>query len=427
MPDHPPLRWLFIDFNSYFASVEQQLDPKLRGRPVVVSPVAGDSSCAIAASYEAKAFGIKTGTPIREARQLCPDLVVIHAKHRHYVEFHERLKAEIENHLPITKTCSIDEVGCRLMDNENAPDVARGIALRIKRGIAANVGECLRSSIGIAPNRFLAKVASDMQKPDGLTVLEAADLPERLYELELCDLPGIGRRMEKRLLAAGVPDVRTFMNLPPKLARRIWGSIHGERMWWELRGLDLPDQPTERRSVGHSHVLAPELRHEAGAHRIVRRLLVKAASRMRRLGYRTSCLVLTVWLESRWEWSGAERLPATEDSFALLAALEKLWAQASAQARHLHLAARYKQVSVALVELMPTNADQFRLFEDDGSPADAAAAARRLRLSRIIDEVNGKRGRDKVRLGIWEDKRPDSFTGTKIAFTRVPDLEEFHE
>jgi DNA polymerase IV len=427
MLDHLPLRWLFIDFNSYFASVEQQLDPRLRNRPVAVSPVGGDSSCAIAASYEAKAFGIKTGTPIREARQLCPELIVIHATHQRYVEFHEALKKEIENHLPITKVCSIDEVGCRLMDNENAPKVARDIALRIKRGIATNVGECLRSSIGIAPNRFLAKVASDMQKPDGLTVLEAADLPERLYDLELRDLPGIGRRMEKRLLAAGIPDVRTFMNLPPKLARRIWGSIHGERMWWELRGLDLPDQPTERRSVGHSHVLAPEFRHEAGAQQIVRRLLVKAASRMRRLGYRTRCLVLTCWLESRWEWSGAARLPATQDSFTLLEALERLWGQAAAEARRLNFAPRYKQVSVALVELAPLNEDQFALFDHDGAPLDAAVQARRLRLSRVLDEVNGKLGRDKVRLGAWRDKRPDSFTGTKIAFTRVPDIEEFRE
>lgn len=427
MLNHLPLRWLFIDFNSYFASVEQQLNPALRGKPVAVSPVAGDSSCAIAASYEAKAFGIRTGTPIREARKLCPELTVIHARPRRYVEFHEALKKEIGSHLPVTKVGSIDEVACRLMDNENAPEIAHDIALRIKRGIATNVGECLRSSIGIAPNCFLAKIASDMEKPEGLIMLEAVDLPDRLYKLALRDLPGVGWRMEKRLLMAGVPDVRTFMNLPPKLARRIWGSIHGERLWWELRGLDLPDPPAERRSIGHSHVLAPELRHEAGAHQIVRRLLIKAASRMRRLAYRTGCLVLTAWLENRWEWSGAKRLPATEDSFTLLEALEQLWAQASAEARRLHMAPRYKQVSVALVELAPVNADQFRLFEHDGSPIDAATTARRLRPSRTIDEVNEKFGRDKVRLGTWEDKRPDSFTGTKIAFTRVPDIREFSE
>jgi len=162
------LRWLYVDFNSYFASVEQQLRPELRGKPVAVVPVETDSTCAIAASYEAKAFGVKTGTLIYEAKRLCPGLVCVLARHECYVEFHRRLIGEIEQHIPVTAVCSIDEVACRLMDNEISVERSTEIAQSIKSGIAKNVGPYLRCSIGIAPNRYLAKVGTELQKPDGL-------------------------------------------------------------------------------------------------------------------------------------------------------------------------------------------------------------------------------------------------------------------
>ena len=156
MDDVPnfPLRWLYLDLNSYFASVEQQINPKLRGKPVAVVPVMTDATCAIAASYEAKAFGIKTGTPIYEAKKLCPDLICVLGSHEVYVDYHHRILDEINNHIPISVVASIDEAACRLMDNENAPEIATKIAKNIKLGIAENVGEYLRSSIGIAPNKY---------------------------------------------------------------------------------------------------------------------------------------------------------------------------------------------------------------------------------------------------------------------------------
>src|SRR5277367_3316345 len=121
-PLAPPtgLRWPYVDFNSYFASVEQQLDPRLRGKPVAVVPVETDATCAIAASYEAKAFGVKTGTMIYEAKKMCPGLICVLGKHEHYVEFHERILDEIDHHIPVTDVCSIDEMACSLMNNERS-------------------------------------------------------------------------------------------------------------------------------------------------------------------------------------------------------------------------------------------------------------------------------------------------------------------
>ncbi|MGL6043867.1 MAG: DNA polymerase Y family protein, partial [Sandaracinobacteroides sp.] len=195
------LRWLYLDLNSYFASVEQQLDPRLRGLPIAVGPERIDSGTIIAASYEAKAFGIKTGMKVGEARRRCPGLIFTGGDHGRYAAFHEKIVAEVWKHIPVTHICSIDEVACRLLDNESSPEQAAALARRIKAGIRANVGECLTSSVGIAPSRLLAKIAADMQKPDGLTMLEQHQLPEALFPLPLRDIPGIGAKMEARLQA----------------------------------------------------------------------------------------------------------------------------------------------------------------------------------------------------------------------------------
>jgi impB/mucB/samB family/SOS response associated peptidase (SRAP) len=227
------LRWLYVDFNSYFASVEQQLRPELRGKPVAVVPVETDSTCAIAASYEAKAFGVKTGTPIYEAKRLCPGLICVLARHERYVEFHHRLIEEIEQHIPITAVCSIDEVACRLMDNEISVERSTEIAQSIKNGIAKNIGPYMRCSIGIAPNRYLAKVGTELQKPDGLVVLRAEDLPKRLFSLKLRDLPGVGANIERRIQTAGITNLPSLFALNPLFAG-LYESWYPEPNWPQL-------------------------------------------------------------------------------------------------------------------------------------------------------------------------------------------------
>src|SRR5476651_775544 len=179
------LRVLVIDFNSFFASVEQQEQPALRGRPMAVLPVMTDSTCCIAATYEAKRFGIKTGTKVSEARQRCPDIILVEARPSLYVEYHHRLIAIVDSCLPVTQVRSIDEMSCALRGRWREPETALGLARDIKARIARTVGEHMRSSIGIAPNPFLAKTASDMQKPDGLVLIDEPDLPECLFPLQL--------------------------------------------------------------------------------------------------------------------------------------------------------------------------------------------------------------------------------------------------
>jgi DNA polymerase-4 len=426
MADLPPLRWLYLDLNSYFASVEQQLDPSLRGKPVVVAPVDTDSTSAIAASYEAKRFGIRTGTKIYEAKALCRDLIIVPGRHEDYVRFHHRIIAEVENHVPVTAVCSIDEVACRLLDNENSIAAVTALAARIKAGIAANVGIALTSSIGVAPNRLLAKIAADMQKPDGLTILTADTLVERLATLKLSDIPGVGRNMEKRLNAAGIVTMERLLSLDSREARQVWGSVWGERLHYLLQGAELPDVPTTTKSIGHSHVLGPERRHPDRARLVARRLLAKAATRLRRAERRSGWLELAVKAEAppgtkAPKWHGGERLPQVMDSTTLLETLDRLWTKMLSE----FPPRRYLQVAVTLGDLADANAVQLHLF--DGSAAlDPAAETRRLALARAMDKVNARFGRDAVTIG-HDSTGAGRSQGPRIAFTRIPELAEFHE
>ncbi len=420
-----PLKWLYVDFNSYFASVEQQLRPELRGRPVAVVPVETDSTCAIAASYEAKAFGVKTGTPIWEARRMCPGLICVLAQHQAYVEFHHRAIEEINRHIPVAEVCSIDEMAARLLRNEADAAVAREIALSIKAGISANLGPWVRCSIGIAPNRYLAKVATDMEKPDGLTILMPQDIYRCLTEqLEPIDLPGIGRNMERRLRLQGIASVADILALDRRQMRVVWGSIWGERMWYLLRGYDLPDPATQRRSIGHSHILAPALRPPAEAINVARRLTLKAAARMRRMGYAARTFGFSVRLEDGRRLHAEARCRSAQDSVIFLALLLSFWEQLIPRERHV----RIKKVSVALHGLEPETALQPDLFADQEGDAGGAMARhiRAARLSCALDRINHRFGRDSVLIGMLPSAGR-GFSGTKIAFTRVPDLEEFSE
>ena len=178
------LRSLFVDFNSYFASVEQHLRPELRGKPVAVVPVKAETTCCIAASHEARKFGIKTGTRVSDARHMCPGLQIVEARPALYVELHHKLIAAVESCIHVEEVWSIDEMPCELTGRLQKREKACELALKIKKTIAGDVGSELRCSVGIAPNSFLAKTASDMQKPDGLVVIEQQDLPQCLHRLK---------------------------------------------------------------------------------------------------------------------------------------------------------------------------------------------------------------------------------------------------
>ncbi|HWX65140.1 MAG TPA: hypothetical protein VNZ27_01805 [Rhodanobacter sp.] len=415
------LRSLFVDFNSYFASVEQHEDPALRGRPVGVAPVAAETTSLIAASYEAKAFGVGTGTLVREARRLCPGIEIRVARPERYVYWHHRLIEAIDHAIPIARVGSIDEVACELVGHQRRRDVAEAIAQQVKDEVAlAAPGGAIRCSIGIAPNDFLAKTASDMRKPDGLTVIEQADLPQALHSLELRDLCGIGHSMEARLHDTGITTVAQLTAADKHRLRHAWGSIEGERMWGLLRGAWLPTAPTERGSIGHSHVLGPELRSAIGARAVLKKLLVKAAMRMRREEMLSGAMAVRIRFighDQRWERDLA--FDPTDDSRELLRLLNGMLDSGN---RHRPLPgpanATPLSVSVTLTRLVPRTQSSGSLFaptEDTG------------RIDALVDRINAKFGYNKLYFGGMQLALEHDAAPMRIPFNRIPDTESENE
>ncbi|HHN77414.1 MAG TPA: DNA polymerase [Phycisphaerales bacterium] len=379
------LRMLFLDMNAYFASVEQQDNPDLRGRPVGVVPVDVDSSCCIACSYEARAAGVRTGTRVSEARRRCPGIALVRARPERYIEIHHRIVATVEKHLPVETVHSVDEMSCRLMRNEREPADAVAIARRMKQAVYDEVGGHLRCSVGLAPNVLLAKVACEMHKPDGLTVIDHGDLPGALHHLDLRDLPGIARRMEARLHAAGVETVADLCARPKADLRRIWGGIVGERWWHWLRGDETHLAPTRRRCVGHEHVLPPHLRTDRGAWGVALHLACRAAMRMRKLRYWATHLHLFVrpMKENGGPlWEGRARLGSVQDTPAIVEKLRTLWAQRPRR--------RPMIVGVSLTGLIPDRSATRPLFPGE---------RRRVGLSRTVDTINERHGPNAVYFG----------------------------
>ena len=291
--------FLHVDLNSFFASVEQQLHPEYRGKPVAVVPTFADTTVAIAASYEAKALGIKTGTRVGDMKKICPGIILVQGDHTTYAQFSHKIHAAVERCCPVAHIPSIDEVTCQLIGREQQPPIARQIALDIKQAIQDDVGETLRCSIGMAPNRYLAKIASDMQKPDGLIGLLPSQLPRSIAHLELRDLPGVGARTEAMLHRKGITTMPHLLALDREGMHRLWNSVWGDRLYHWLRGYDTGDDgaplPREmQKSLGHSHVLGPMHRSPEGAWAVAHKLLHKAAMRLRMEKFCAGSLALTV-------------------------------------------------------------------------------------------------------------------------------------
>jgi DNA polymerase-4 len=409
------LRALFLDFNSYFASVEQQAQPRLRGRPVAVVPAIVDTTCCIAASYEARKFGIKTGTKVWEAKRLCPQLQLVAARPEMYARYHHQLLQVVDSCIPIREVKSVDELVCDLRGSQRRREKCVALAHKIKDAIKSEVGPYLRCSIGIAPNTFLAKTATELQKPDGLVVIELCDLPHCLFGLELRDLCGIGTRMERRLWNHGIVSVEQLCRASRARLKNVWGGALGERMYDELRGIEVVRPIVQRASVGHSHVLPPPLRNEIGARSTLCRLLQKAAWRLRKLkrdshcyqtgkfdegGYCAGGLGVCVKFAQNYWWDKTS-FPHTRETAILTRHLLALW---SAHPRDWGVPVK---VSVVLFALKPMRECNLSLFENGTF------------LDETIDYLNEKFGRMTIYLGGAHEARTKA--APPIAFNFVPE------
>jgi DNA polymerase IV len=401
------LNALLVDFNSYFASCEQQVRPELRGKPVGVVPMLADSTCLIAASYEAKAFGVKTLTNVGEAKKKIPHIELVVARHELYIDFHHRAVKAVDEIAPVREVLSIDEMVCDLPAGYKSVERAIELSHAIKQNLAEKVGKYLKVSIGLAPNTFLAKLASDMQKPDGLTVLEEHDIPAKIRHLPLRALHGIGKNMEERLHRHGIRSIDDLYAKTPEELRTVWGSVGGERFHARLRGAEANDIDHGMSTIGHSHVLAPEMRNLDDAYAVLNRLTQKAAMRLRKAARYTGHLSIKVKFLNAPSWEAATRFMETQDTRDLLHALDALWAKFPRKK-----SLKLLQVGLTLGDLNEVSQHTARLFEVEGE---------RNKLNETIDLLNQRFGKHAAYFG--GAHRALDHGKLAIAFNHIPDVE----
>lgn len=253
-----PPQIMHIDLNSAFAMTEQQARPSLRGKPLGMTNRISKNCCIIAASYEAKNRGVKVGMGLVEARRLVPELIVLETDPPKYLYVHQTLARIMQSYSPNVKMRSIDEGlidfhGTRnFINNRHIHD----IALEIKSRLKADLGNWLRVNIGIGQNRFLAKTAAGLNKPDGLDTISHNNILDIYGSLELTDLPGIARHYQARLNAVGIFSPLDFLDAAADTLRRlVFHGIVGDEWYQRLRGYEVDDEPTKLGQVGRQFAL----------------------------------------------------------------------------------------------------------------------------------------------------------------------------
>jgi len=298
---------MHIDLNSCFATIEQQANPKLRGKPVVVAAYVTDRGCILAASYEAKRAGVMTGMRVTEGKRLCPSLIVLPSDPPKYRYVNSKLTCLLGSYTPDFTVKSIDELVLQL---QNTPAYQtrrnlgystslsmRSLGMELKYRIKQEIGEWLTVSVGIGPNKFLAKTASNLQKPDGLSEITKDNIETVLGKLSVTDLTGIKKGWGTRLARYGITNALSLYKAPVNLLKSAFSSVLG--LYWHmwLHGYETEETKKDRqKTIGHSLALyKPFSPSQNELMQILRQLTDKTGRRMRRDGYKAygthiSCL-----------------------------------------------------------------------------------------------------------------------------------------
>lgn len=287
---------LLADMNSFFASVHQAMEPRLRGKPVIVG---GDPAkrhgIVLAASYEAKAFGVKTGMAVWEARSLCPAGIFLKPGHSHYVNFSARIIRIMKDFSPLVEPFSIDEAFINLSGCGHFFSSSLEAALQLKKRIKEEIG--VLCSVGIGPNKILAKMAAGMQKPDGLTVLDLTDVPDKLWPLPVRELFGVGARLEKRLRDLNIHTVGELACYPMPVLRKRFGLL-GHVLHLSANGIDYspvdPHSLERVKSIGHQVTLPKDYRGYRQVEVVILELCEIVCRRVRLGGYAGRTVNLTL-------------------------------------------------------------------------------------------------------------------------------------
>jgi DNA polymerase IV len=281
-----PSTVMHIDLNSCFATIEQQANPFLRNKPIAVAAYASSNGCILAPSVEAKTYGVKTGMRVKDGKALCPHLLVFPPDPPKYRAVHLKLRKIMNSYTNHFAPKSIDEFvlhmgGYPALQKQSMQE----IGIEVKQRIKSEVGDWLTVSIGIAPNRFLAKTGAGIKKPDGLDEINIHNYESIFAQMKLTDLCGIARQNEARLNSIGIFNVLDFYNTPVWKLKVAFQSINSLYWYTRLRGWEIDDVTFARRSYGNSYSLPKPFSTPQELAPILAKLVEKMSFRLRRAGY----------------------------------------------------------------------------------------------------------------------------------------------
>jgi DNA polymerase IV len=368
---------MHIDINSCFATIEQQSNPLLRNKPVVVAASANDYGCILAASVDAKKYGIKTGMRIKEAKLILPSLIALTPNPDKYRSVHHALKNLLSIYTPDLTPKSIDEFSLNFSSviRDEHPGSIIKIAQEIKQKIKTDIGEYITVSIGIGANRFLAKTGAGLHKPDGLDIITTQNIQAIFNTLELTDICGISVGNAIRLHQVGINTAQQFLNAPLYELKRAFRSIAATYWFMRLRGWEIDDFSSRRKSFSHSYVLPQKITVEQSIPILIK-LVHQLTERLRQQGYQAQNVYLSVINPDHRHWHQAKQL-----SHPLVNANDFIHAFLRLS-RHIPFPV-IKKITVACTDLKPIDHLQFDLFEIN---------QKNYQITQAMDQINARFG-----------------------------------
>ena len=378
---------LVVDLNCAFASIEQQHDPSLRGKPLAIAAYATNAATIVSSSREARDLGIKTGMKVFEAKVIFPKVVVMEPNPPRYRAVSDRLMEIIERHTPDVLRMSIDEASLNLA---GTPDLVRlgpkGVGLAIKKALRAEVGECVTCSVGISTSIWMAKQASNLNKRDGLERIDHTNLVSVFERLRLTDLSGIAEASARRLQLAGIHTPIEFLRSTPEALHQAgWNAEHAKGWLRRLRGFEVSNfEGVARKSYSHSHVMARATSSQRELEELLMRLSDMVGRRLRAAGRRGQVVSIgVVYRPEAGHFSKQVTLPIPISTGEEIyrAALELLAAREPRR--------EVGTLGVGLAGLTDADSGQMGLFTGEVRP-------RNERLETAIDAIRDRFGEDAV-------------------------------
>jgi DNA polymerase-4 len=379
---------LFLDMNSFFASCEQQENPDLRGKPIGVGST-GNNGVIIAPSIEAKKFGVKTGMRFNDAKLLCPQLIGVNTHSAIYRKYHIGVMDVLRSYSQDVIPKSIDEAVVNLTAYKYVyPDIDK-LARDIKKDINTKVGDWLKCSIGIAPNTFLAKLATGLQKPDGLVHINKDNIDDVLSKLSLTDLPGIADRMSYRLIRAGIKTPLELRHTSPEVLKKIMGGIVGYYWHYRLNFSEVDFYTSGYKSMSAVRTLSGQQRANiATLNDILVALCMKLENRL--VQHHVFCKDLTFMCSymNRGEWSTHIRMQTPlQDGTDMLHCIQKRIVEFEHEHNCKIINNDLRTIGVAVNDFISDKYVQYELFDNK---------IRKDKLRRAVYDIKDHFGKSKI-------------------------------